>query len=87
MKKAISKIPAPQLSNNEAKSLYTKLGKAVVDRINVKIAKEAMHEENTIKEIEKESKGKLQAEKITQADYDNILKYSADCNAIAKSAN
>lgn len=69
----ISKMPAPQLSNNEAKSLYTKLGKAVVDHINLKTAKEVRDEENAMKEIEKESKGKRQAGKITQTDYDNIL--------------
>jgi hypothetical protein len=53
--------------------LYTKLGKAVVDHINLKTAKEVRDEENAMKEIEKESKGKRQAGKITQTDYDNIL--------------
>ena len=84
---AISKVPAPQLSNNEAKSLYTKLGKTIVDRINVKTAKEAMDKEHAIMEIKNDSADKLQVGKITQTDFNNILKYLADCMAAAASTS
>ncbi|WP_343565814.1 hypothetical protein [Sphingobacterium sp.] len=84
---AISKIPPPQLSNTEAKSLYTRLGKTVVDRINAKTALEAMDKEDAIQKIKNDSARKLQAGKITQSDYDNILKYLADCFAASKSIN
>ncbi|WP_282636706.1 hypothetical protein [Sphingobacterium thalpophilum] len=82
---AVANIPAPVLSNEEAKKLYKKLGRTIVDRINVKTAAEAMDKEHAITEIKNELLNKLQSGKITQEDVDQIRKYLADCLVAAQS--
>ncbi|MDM1293271.1 hypothetical protein HX021_03060 [Sphingobacterium sp. N143] len=82
---AVSKIPAPILSNQEAKKIYSKLGRTIVDRINVKTAKEAIDKEQAIIAIKNDIISKLQQGKITQTDRNNMLKYLQDCIAAAES--
>jgi len=82
---AVANIPAPVLPNEEAKKLYKKLGRTIVDRINVKTAAEAMDKEHAITEIKNELLNKLQSGKITQEDVDQIRKYLADCLVAAQS--
>ena len=82
---AVAHIPAPTLSNHEARTLYAKLGRTIVDRINAKTAQEAMDKEQSIAHIRNEMTNKLQSGKITRDDYNHILKYLADCTSAATS--
>jgi len=82
---AISKIPAPELSNDEARQIYSKLGKTIVDRINARSTTEIINKEEAIGEIKADITAKFETGKISQTDRDNILKYLNDCIVAVKS--
>lgn len=83
---AIASVPAPALSNDKAKELYTKLGKAWVDRINADSADKAVSTEKSLLDIKNEIEKSVTDGKISAQDKDSIMKYQDDCLAAIKKA-
>ena len=83
---AIAAVPAPTLSNDKAKELYTKLGKTWVDRINADTHEKAVDKEKSLLDIKNEIEKDAVEGKITATDKDNIMKYQSDCLAAIKAA-
>lgn len=83
---AIASVPAPTLTNDKAKELYTKLGKTWVDRINADSHEKAVDKEKALLDIKNEIDKNAVEGKITATEKDNIMKYQSDCLAAIKAA-
>lgn len=76
---AVAKIPMPALSNDKAIKLASDLGKALIDRINVKDAKEIEKYEKKITDLKNDVEKAYQDSKINVEDRDAIKTYIEDC--------
>ncbi|HJD87043.1 hypothetical protein NZD85_11455 [Empedobacter stercoris] len=69
----------PALLNDKAKKLASDLGKALIDRINVKDAKEIEKYEKKITDLKNDVEKAYQDSKINVEDRDAIKTYIEDC--------
>ncbi|MFV0139555.1 hypothetical protein OBK20_03305 [Empedobacter falsenii] len=69
----------PALLNDKAKKLASDLGKALIDRINVKDAKEIEKSEKKITDLKNDVEKAYQDSKINVEDRDAIKTYIEDC--------
>lgn len=81
---AIAQVATPPLSNEKARDLCSKLGKAIINRVNASDEKKAQDAEKAILKEKQEVEKALIDKKITQQDKDSIFKYGDDCLNAAK---